>query len=120
MENNQMIPFKENGIFNKIKNFFKNLFEKKEEVFEENIVVEESAIEEQKETIDVKGKFFDDIKVDNSNIDKLVKTKNLISKIEENDALLEELSVEQLVDIRDYYKEIIKQNELTIKRLQES
>ena len=119
MENNQMIPFNKNGMFYKIKRFFKNLFGKKEEIFEEKIAVEEPVIEEQKETVDIKGKFFNDIKVDNSNIDKLVNTKNLISRIDEDINVLKELSVEELTDIRDYYKEIIRQNELTIKKLQE-
>ena len=82
MKNNDMIEYKESFI-SKIKRFFTNIFKKsqKQEVSEfQSNVSDESTIDFNK----VENEFFDNIKFDPSNVNKVVDKKKFLEYIDGN------------------------------------
>lgn len=122
MNNNGMIEYKESFI-SKIKNFFKNLFGKKEEQnsysYQENIdeIKQEKIEAEQHEFDSNKKQFINNIRVDSNVNNKVVERKNLLKQFEGNEEALNMLSIDRLKKLEKYYADIIKQNEEKIKKL---
>jgi len=112
MNNNGMIEYKGGFIF-KIKNFFKRLFEKKEEQY--NYIQEEQLINEIKD--EIQDKFVSKIKVDTKVVDSVVEKKNFLEEIDGNEELLNMLSIERLQKLEKYYDSIIEQNNEKINKL---
>ena len=117
-----MIEYKESFI-SKIKNFFKNLFGKKEEQnsysYQENIdeIKQEKIEAEQHEFDSNKKQFINNIRVDSNVNNKVVERKNLLKQFEGNEEALNMLSIDRLKKLEKYYADIIKQNEEKIKKL---
>ena len=89
MNNKGIIEYKESFI-SKIKKYFKNLFKNKKE--ENNYVANNTkTASDQKES-----EFFNDIKVDTSDIDKYMDKKNFLEYIDGNVEALKMLSVDRL------------------------
>ena len=110
MNNNSLIEHKENFI-TRMKNFFRRIFKK-----EENL--DKSKQGEYNETIgdhNKKDEFMDDIRIDFNKVDKVAKRANLLKEIDENEEVLNTLSISQLRGIEEYYDSVIEQNENTIK-----
>lgn len=114
MNNNGLIVYKENFI-TKIRNLFKRIFRKKEHLnqyeekkFENNI------------NYNTKDRFMNDIRVGRDNVVKVAKRAKLLKQVEENDKILNTLSIGELRDFERYYDTIIEDNKETIKKLQES
>ena len=113
-KNNGMIEYKEDFI-TKIKKFFKNLFGKKEEIysnFEDNVVEKEIT-----RNTASQNKFFEDLKVDSTDVDKVINKQNFFEEIDGNVEALKLLSTERLIKLEKYYDDIIKENEEKIKKL---
>ena len=115
MKNNNMIEYKESFIF-KIKSFFKNLFKNKKEqnayTLEVSELKDKVTISDKKDT-----EFFNDIKVDTSDIDKFMDKKNFLEYIDGNIEALNLLSVDRLRKLKEYYDGVIEKNDKIIKKL---
>lgn len=114
MDNKSLIEYKPN-LFTKLKQFFRNLFSKKEVVVEENSVPIKSHIEERN--------FTEEIKVNNidlsntvNNINKEFEREKFLNEIEGNREALNKLTIEQLKRLDKYYDTIIAENNLKIKK----
>lgn len=115
MSNNTMIEYKE-SFFSKIKSFFRNLFKREKET---NNVIQEICDLNDNEIIPNKeeSEFFDDLKVDTSDIDKFMDKKNFLEYIDGNVDALNLLSVDRLRKLKQYYDEVIDENDKIIKQL---
>lgn len=118
MRNNGIIEYKESFI-SKIKKFLKNLFKNKKE---ENDYVEEISNFNDAETITTQkeSEFFNDIKVDTSDIDKYMDKKNFLEYIDGNVEALKMLSVDRLRKLKEYYDGVIEKNDKVIENLKKS
>ncbi len=118
MNNKGIIEYKE-GFISKIKKFLKNLFKKKKE--ENDYVAEISNLNDAKITSDQKeSEFFNDIKVDTSDIDKYMDKKNFLEYIDGNVEALKMLSVDRLRKLKEYYDGVIENNDKIIENLKKS
>lgn len=115
MKNNDMIEYKENFIF-KIKGFFSNLFKKSKKQ-----TVNDFQLDASNENIfdfnRVENDFFDNIKVEPSNINRVVTSKKFLEYIDGNVEALKMLSVDRLRKLKAYYDEVIKENNKIIEKL---
>ena len=96
MKNNSMIEYKE-GFISKIRRFFSTLFKKNKKEEEKEIqlnVLEENATEDFDK---VENEFFDNIKVDSCDVNKVIDKKNFLEYIDGNVEALKMLSVDRLV-----------------------
>lgn len=109
MSNNYMIEYKE-SFFSKIKNYFKNLFKRKKET---NNCMQEICDFNNK----TENEFFNDLKVDTSDIDKFIAKKNFLEYIDGNTDVLNLLSVDRLRKLKEYYDGVIEENDKIIKQL---
>ena len=115
MKNNDMIEYKEGFIF-KIKRFFNNIFKKskKQEVSEfQSNISDESVVDFNK----VENEFFNNIKVDSSNVDKVVDKKKFLEYIDGNVEALKMLSIDRLRKLKEYYDGVIEENNKIIDKL---
>ena len=113
-KNKGMIEYKEDFI-TKIKKFFKNLFGKKEEIYsniEDNIVEKEIT-----ENTALQNNFFEDLKVDSTDGDKVINKKNFLEELDGNVEALNLLSTDRLIKLQKYYDNVIKENEEKIKKI---
>jgi len=112
---NQSLMVVENNIFVKIKKFFYNLkdrfFKNKEIVNEVN--VEQDITENQK----VENNFRKEIKIDVKDSANPTAKKDLLEELNGNIEKLELLSTDRLRKLEKYYDNVIKQNEIRIKKL---
>lgn len=107
-----LLILKEESIFTKIKNFFKNLFNKssKQEIAKEK-VLEENGKELTKEG------FKEEIKIkDINSIENITTKQDFIKRIEKNNVLIYELSNERLDQLIDYYEEEIERKKEELKK----
>ena len=115
MKNNDMIEYKEGFIF-KIRRFFNNIFKKskKQEVSEfQSNISDESVVDFNK----VENEFFNNIKVDSSNVDKVVDKKKFLEYIDGNVEALKMLSIDRLRKLKEYYDGVIEENNKIIEKL---
>ena len=115
MKNNDMIEYKESFI-SKIKRFFTNIFKKskKQEVSEfQSNISDESVVDFNK----VENEFFNNIKVDPSNVDKVVDKKKFLEYIDGNVEALKMLSIDRLRKLIEYYDGVIEENDKIIEKL---
>ena len=118
MNNKGIIEYKESFI-SKIKKYFKNLFKNKKE--ENNYVAEISNPNNTKTVSDQKeSEFFNDIKVDTSDIGKYMDKKNFLEYIDGNVEALKMLSVDRLEKLKEYYDSVIENNDRKIEKLKKS
>ena len=118
MNNKGIIEYKE-GFISKIKKYFKNLFKNKKE---ENNYVEEifNFNDAEITTAQKESEFFNDIKVDTSDIDKYMDKKNFLEYIDGNVEALKMLSVDRLRKLKEYYDGVIEKNDKIIENLKKS
>lgn len=114
MSNNSMIEYKKSFI-SKIKDFFRNLFKSKKETYTSEVSELNNDV-----TISKDSEFFNDIKVDTSDIDKFMDKKNFLEYIEGNVEALNKLSIERLKKLKEYYDGIIEENDKIINKLKKS
>ncbi len=115
MKNNDMIEYKEGFIF-KIKRFFNNIFKKNEK--QELSEVQHNISNE--DTIDLdkmEKEFFDNIKVDSSNVTEVIDKKKFLEYIDGNVEALKMLSVDRLRKLKEYYDGVIEENNKIIEKL---
>lgn len=115
MKNNDMIEYKESFI-PKIKRFFNNIFKKskKQEVSEfQSNISDESVVDFNK----VENEFFNNIKVDSSNVDKVVDKKKFLEYIDGNVEALKMLSIDRLRKLKEYYDGVIEENNKIIEKM---
>ena len=118
MNNKGIIEYKESFI-SKIKKFLKNLFKNQKE--ENDYVTEISNLNNTKTASDQKeSEFFNDIKVDTSDIDKYMDKKNFLEYIDGNVEALKMLSVDRLRKLKEYYDGVIEKNDKIIENLKKS
>lgn len=119
MKNNSMIEYKE-GFISKIRRFFSTLFKKsrKEEVKEVRVneIVENAAEDFDKE----ENEFFNNIKVDSSDVNKVLDKKKFLEYIDGNVEALKMLSVDRLRKLKEYYDGVIEENNKIIENLKNS
>ena len=118
MNNNSMIEYKE-GFISKIKNFFKNIFKSKQT---EAINISQTSNNSNFEVFENKAEkdFFNDIKVDTSNIDKFMDKKNFLEYLDGNVEALKMLSFDRLIKLKEYYDGVIEKNDKIIENLKKS
>ena len=118
MRNNGIIEYKE-GFISKIKKILKKLFKSKKE---ENDYVEEifNFNDAEITTAQKESEFFNDIKVDTSDIDKYMDKKNFLEYIDGNVEALKMLSVDRLRKLKEYYDGVIEKNDKIIENLKKS
>lgn len=115
---NELLPtIKKDSIFIKIKKFFMKLFgkeESKEENFEEDNFKNNTII------IEEKNKFVKTIKLlqNESNTNQNNNEKDeLIKQLENDTSLLENLSIDRLEKLNNYYDELIEKEQMKLKKL---
>ena len=114
MNNKELLEYKESFI-SKLKNLFNSKKEKN------NYIVETSNLNDTKVISDEKESgFFDDIKVDTSDIDKYMDKKNFLEYIDGNVEALKMLSVDRLRKLKEYYDGVIEKNDKIIENLKKS
>lgn len=115
--NNQLIPIKKENIFTKIKNFLHKLFGKKENQTEMDYV---NIVENTNENKLNQNVFNDSLKIeDNSKaVYQDMERENFIKKIEEDDTILDKLSLDRLKILEKYYEKRVKEKELILMNLQ--
>lgn len=110
------LPIKvENGIFGKIKLFFRKLFFKDEQLNEiEEVQIKNIVSNNQK-------KFFEDnMKVEvNDDFVKDIKRNEFITQIETNPDLLYDLPLEKIEKLSEYYSDLIEKEKEENKKLEE-
>lgn len=118
MKNNSMIVYKEN-LISKIKNFFRNLFKPKQ--VGHQYATETANSNNIQETLNkTETKFFDNIKIDTTNIDRFIDKKNFLEHIDGNVEALKMLSVDRLRKLKEYYDGVIEENDKIIKDLKKA
>ena len=118
MNNNGLIEYKESFI-TKIRNFFKRLFGKKDNQYnniqeKSNVNISESINEEKKDS------FITELSVDDKKINSVIEKKNFLQEIEGNEEKLNMLSIDRLQKLEKYYDNIIAENDKKIKKLKAS
>ena len=109
---NELVPIKEN-MFQKIRRIFSKLFGKK------NIKTEKMQQEEQQKKDN--SKFLADIKAEVTNEpQKKIKQEEFISNLENDKSLLQNLSIERLKQLSEYYDEMIEKEQMKIKKLSQN
>ena len=98
----QLMQVNENSIFYRIKNFFKNLFRKKDE--SNNYIINEQDIDYKKETEEQRNRFLEEIRKVEDDETRLLKLQMQYSNGEISP---EELSNEQINSLRELYKKQI-------------
>lgn len=116
MENKQLIKYKESFI-SKIKRFFFNLFKGKKETHVQETSNEIDDDVKKTNFDEEENKFFNDLKVDSCYVDEFMAKKKFLKYIDGNVEALNLLSVDRLKKLEEYYDEIIKENEIKIKKL---
>ena len=118
MSNNSMIEYKK-SFMSKIKSFLKNIFKNKQ--------LEPTYIEKTSNNSDfimttnkTEKDFLRDIKVDISNVDKVIDKKNFLEYIDGNAEALKMLSFDRLIKLKKYYDEVIEENDKIIENLKKS
>ena len=116
MSYNGMVEYKE-SFFTKIKNFFKTIFGKQKN---KNDNIDKEFPNEVKKSS--QNSFFNEIKssIDNENVDTVDQKESFLKEIEGNEEMLNMLSIDRLKKLEKYYDEIIKQNDIKIKKMKES
>ena len=112
--NNGLIEYKNNFI-TRIRNFFKRIFKRNINTYPNEKEFNNNTQDDNK-----KDKFIDDIKIDYNAVDIVVKKTLLLQEIEENDEVLNTLSIGKLRELEEYYDNVIKDNEEKIRKLQEA
>ena len=111
---NELLPtIKKDSIFIKIKKFFMKLFGKEESFEEDNFKNNTIIIEE-------KNKFVKTIKLlqNESNTNQNNNEKDeLIKQLENDTSLLENLSIDRLEKLNNYYDELIEKEQMKLKKL---
>ena len=118
MKNNSIIEYKESFI-SKIKKFFKNIFKssKKQEIDEfQQEVSNENTID----ISTVENEFFDNIRVDPSNVNKVADKKKFLEYIDGNEEALRMLSIDRLKKLKEYYDGVIEENNILIEKLKKN
>lgn len=115
MSNNGLIEYKENFIM-KIRNFFKRLFGKEYNQYnniqeKSNVNISESINEENKDS------FITELSVDDKKINNVIEKKKFLQEIEGNEEKLNMLSIDRLQKLVKYYDSIIEENDKKIKKL---
>ena len=110
---NSIIEYKRGFIF-KIKDFFRNLFKRKKETNTETSEIL-GLNNEEKNSKD--NNFFNNVKVDTSDIDNFIDKKNFLEYIDGNVEALNKLSVDRLKKLKEYYDGIIQENDKIIEEL---
>lgn len=117
MNNNGMVEYKE-SIISKIKNFFKNIFRKKEV---NNYYLQNESIKELKqEKNNFQNNFIDDIKINASATNGVIERNKFLKEIDGNEEALNMLSIDRLKKLEKYYESVIAENEKKIKKLKAS
>ena len=116
--NNELLPIvkKSNG-FEKIKNFFRNLFVRnnKKVIIDDNKanIIEEDNINED-------NKFLESVKVSKFNLNSFQNSQNknqFIKQLEKDTSLLENLSIDRLEKLDKYYNDLIESKKMQLKKL---
>lgn len=109
------MPLKDKNIFEKIRDFFQRIFNKQPEfAVENNYNISNNNIEAERSEIQ-KSNFIDNIKIEQTQEDKL---KDLQRQIREKRITERDLSVQDKKDLRDMYKSQIEQLKKSIKEKQ--
>lgn len=112
---NQSLMVVENNIFVKIKKFFYNL---KDRFFKHKEIVNEVNVEQDiNENQEVENNFRKEIKIDVKDSANPTAKKDLLEELNGNIQKLELLSTDRLRKLEKYYDNVIKQNEIKIKKL---
>lgn len=114
MKNNLLPIIKKNNIFTKIKDYLVKCFIKKENSLEENTNENIENKIRKKNEFDEKIKLSPDILKQIQNKQEL---RNIISQLDNDFSIIENLSLEQLKAVDDYYDELIKNKKIELKRL---
>lgn len=112
MENNNLLPVEsKKSVFNKIKNIFNSIFNKKPKIDQVN-----KEMEKLEEKSSKKVSFMESLK-ENTDIESASDKDTIeyiVKKVEENPDLLDNLTIKNLEKVRDYYADKIKDVERAI------
>ena len=114
MDNNKLKKYKPKFI-TRIKEFFKNIFSKN--------IKENSNIEEVQSVVvedNQRQKFLEQIEDKSNSASKVARKVEMLSKIENDENKLKEMSIEELKELSIYYNEIIERNNIIIEKLKKS
>lgn len=117
--NSKLIKAKENNFIYKIRKIFCDI---KIKLFGKHKDIEEEKKRDEKENASLtetneEENFFDEIKVDNIKLDKILKKNDFLKELKGNEQLLNKLSNKRLIQLEEYYEQIIEKNEKIIKNL---
>ena len=114
MNNNKLKNYKSNSI-TRITEIFKTIFSRKrtEKI---NTDEEQSAVIENNN----RQKFLEQIEDKSNSASKVARKVEMLSKIENDENKLKEMSIEELKELSIYYNEIIERNNIIIEKLKKS
>lgn len=114
MKNNELLPtIKKDSIFTKIKKFLMKLFGKEKTFEEDNLKNNNTIIEE-------KNNFVENIKLSQNELNTIQNKKEkdeFIKQLENDTSLLENLSIDRLEKLNNYYDELIEKEKMKLKKL---
>ena len=115
MNNNGLIEYKESFI-TKLRKFFKKLFGKKDNQYN---IIQEKTNENVSESIndEKKDNFISELRVEDKEINNIVKKGNFLKEIEGNAEKLNMLSIDRLKKLEKYYDNVIAENDKKIKKI---
>ncbi len=114
MSNKGIIEYKESFV-TKIKRALKKFFKASEEQY--NQVQKEHNNEIKKEPRVEQTEFTDKLKVDTKGVNAFAKRTTFLKEIEDNEEALNMLPIDKLKKLEKYYKDIVKKNEMEIKKI---
>ena len=114
MDNNKLKKYKSNSI-TRITELFKNIFSK-------NIKEKSNTEEQGNEGLEnnKRQKFLERIEDKSNSASKVARKVEMLSKIENDENKLKEMSIEELKELSIYYNEIIERNNNIIEKLKKS
>ena len=114
MNNNKLKNYKSNSI-TRITEIFKAIFSRKR-TEKSNTDEEQSAVIENNK----RQKFLEQIEDKSNSASKVARKVEMLSKIENDENKLKEMSIEELKELSIYYNEIIERNNIIIEKLKKS
>ena len=114
MNNNKLKNYKSHSI-TRIKEIFKTIFSSKR-TEKSNTDEEQSAVIENNK----RQKFLEQIEDKSNSASKVARKVEMLSKIENDENKLKEMSIEELKELSIYYNEIIERNNIIIEKLKKS
>ena len=83
----------------------------------DNILGNNRKLEKKEIPIELNNEFLNNIKIENNDVNKIIKKKAFLDKINGNVEMLQNLSIDRLKKLEKYYNNVIEENKIKISKL---